>query len=157
MARPRKPTAIKKLQGTLQPCRTNKDEPVISIDIKQIEPPEYLDDKAKDIWRFAVEQCPEGMLTSIDFSILAQWADTVAKIIVCEKVLQREGMFIVKEPSWDKEGTPIAHPHPMLKTQNELKFILKSILTELGFTPASRSKVSCVKKTDENRNGFLDL
>ena len=36
MARPRKPTAIKKLQGTLQPCRTNLNEPKPQTDIKVV-------------------------------------------------------------------------------------------------------------------------
>lgn len=31
MARPRKPTILKKLQGTLQKCRTNENEPVPDV------------------------------------------------------------------------------------------------------------------------------
>lgn len=70
--RPRKPTAVKKLQGTLQPCRTNELEPMPSHALKSVAVPDYLSDKAKEIWLFAIEQAPEAMLTGLDFSVMAQ-------------------------------------------------------------------------------------
>ena len=134
MARPRKPTAIKKLQGTLQPCRTNFNEPVPKKALNTVEPPDFLSKTARDLWVFA----------------FACWADTMAKIIECQEILNREGHTVIDE----KLG--VSKPHPMLKMQNDLKCILRGYLTELGFTPASRSKVSVHTKT-ENKNPFADL
>ena len=151
MARPRKPTAVKKLQGTLQPCRTNFNEPVINCDIKTIEAPMWLNTVARQNWEFAVAQMPEGMLTTLDFSVFAMWADTLSKILELEAVIQHEGLLVIDE----KKGTRVVNP--VVKTQNELKSILKQYITELGFTPASRSKVSIKKKTEESTNGFIDL
>lgn len=150
MARPRKPTAIKKLQGTLQPCRTNYNEPIPKKALNTIEPPTYLSDTARDLWQFAVQQAPDELLTSLDFSVFSCWADTMAKIIECEKILKSEGTTVMDEK------TGVSKPHPMLKMQNDLKYLLRGYLTELGFTPASRSKVSVHTKT-ENKNGFIDL
>lgn len=150
MARPRKPTAIKKLQGTLQPCRTNFNEPVPEHALKTVLPPDYLSSKAKELWSFALDQAPEEMLTTLDFSVFACWADTMAKILDCEETLNREGL------SFTDPDTGISKPHPMLRMQNELKTILRMYLTELGFTPASRSKVSISKKK-EKTNGFANL
>lgn len=149
MARPRKPTAIKKMQGTLQPCRTNKDEPIPQYSLSKIEPPNYLSDLAKELWTFAIEQAPEELLTSLDFSVFAIWADTQAKIIKCENIIKDEGLV-----TYDDKGTPRAHP--MFRMQNELKQLLRGYLTELGFTPASRSKVSIRKKEDKT-NDFIDI
>ena len=150
MARPRKPTAVKKLQGTLQPCRTNPNEPMPEHSLRSIVPPAYLSKTAQEIWRFAVEQAPEEMLTSLDFAVFACWADTVAKIMDCEKILAREGT------TFTDPKTGLSAPHPMLKFQNDLKYTLRSYLTELGFTPASRSKVS-VRKSDKPTNEFIDV
>lgn len=150
MARPRKPTAIKKLQGTLQPCRTNFNEPVPEHALKTVLPPDYLSPKAKEMWSFALDQAPEEMLTTLDFSVFACWADTMAKILDCEETLNREGL------SFTDPDTGISKPHPMLRMQNDLKSILRMYLTELGFTPASRSKVSISKKK-EKTNGFANL
>lgn len=150
MARPRKPTAIKKLQGTLQPCRTNFNEPVPKKALNTVEPPDFLSKTARDLWVFALAQAPDELLTTLDFSVFACWADTMAKIIECQEILNREGPTVIDE------NLGVSKPHPMLKIQNDLKCILKGYLTELGFTPASRSKVSVHTKT-ENKNPFADL
>ena len=46
------PTAIKKLKGTLQKCRTNPHEPQPEGDL--VDPPEYTADGAKQAWRNAI-------------------------------------------------------------------------------------------------------
>ena len=53
-----KPTAVKKLQGTLYKKRLNTQEPTDLIDASQMEPPDYLSEKAKEMWRFSVMQLP---------------------------------------------------------------------------------------------------
>ena len=42
------PVAVKKLNGTLQKCRTNPNEPVPQRVLG--EPPEYMSDVAKKAW-----------------------------------------------------------------------------------------------------------
>lgn len=150
MARPRKPTAVKKLKGTLQPCRTNKNEPQPEIALRQINPPDYLSEAARSLWTFAIQQAPVEMLTSLDFSVFAVWADTYAKIIELEKEIQAEGFTIINSKGDMKTN-------PKVALQNNLKIILIRTLTELGFTPASRSKVSLRKTQDKSDNAFLDI
>ena len=64
------PTEIKELQGTLQPCRTNYQEPKVRQKIcEKAAPPETLSDEAKVHWNFVLEhegagwikQCDRGM------------------------------------------------------------------------------------------------
>ena len=150
MARPRKPTAVKALKGTLQPCRTNNLEPKPETALRAVQPPEYLDQGAKDLWNFALEQAPVEMLTSLDLSIFALWADTYSKIIELEKDIKAEGVTIINAKGDIKTN-------PKIALQNQLKAILIKTLTELGFTPASRSKVQVRKVQDKSENGFLDL
>ncbi len=151
MARPRKPTAVKAMQGTLRPDRVNRDEPIPDTFLDQVEPPDYLGDDAKDCWRYAVKMAPREMLTSLDFAVLATWADTQGKIMECERELQRTGLFIYDE----KKGYSL--PSKVLTEQTQLKMALLRCMNELGFTPASRSKVSVRKKGDDAANPFMDL
>ncbi len=150
MARPRKPTAVKKLQGTLQPCRTNQNEPNPQIPLQQIEPPRHLSTIAKNAWRFALSQAPTELLTSLDFATFEQWCITYAELVEVQKVLKREGLTFLNE------DTGLSMPHPLIKTQMFLQDTLRRYMTEMGFTPASRSKIS-IAKQDEKNNDFLDL
>lgn len=150
--RPRKPTKIKELQGTLQKCRTNFDEPQIDTALKDTTPPTTLSEDAKDAWVYALAQCPEGVLTSLDFGIFEMWCDTYSRIKATQKLLEKEGNYIFDE----EKGCSV--PHPALKMLEGLKYTLKYHAAELGFTPASRSKVHVIKKDDKaKKNQFLDI
>ncbi len=150
MARPRKPTAVKKLQGTLQPCRTNANEPIPQTPLSHIKPPTHLSRVAKQAWTFAISQAPEELLSTLDFSLFEQWATIYAQLVEIQKILKNEGYFIT-----DAE-TGFSRPHALLKTQVILQDTLRRYMTEMGFTPASRSKISVSKKT-ESKNEFLEL
>lgn len=146
--RPRKPTAVKKLQGTLQKCRTNALEPIPQIDLKQfIEPPEYLTDSAKDIWTFALQQAPEGMLSSLDYSIFSEWVILYDQFIKLSEGLKAQGTFVR-----DADGNQTVNG--IINSITKTATILRGIENELGFTPASRSKVSSFKTSSEKKNKF---
>ena len=146
--RPRKPTAVKKLQGTLQKCRTNALEPVPQIDLKQFtEPPEYLTESAKDIWTFALQQAPEGMLSSLDYSIFSEWVILYDQFIKLSEGLTSQGTFVR-----DADGNQ--QVNNIINSITKTATILRGIENELGFTPASRSKVSSFKTSSEKKNKF---
>lgn len=147
MARPRKPTAVKRLQGTLQPCRTNKNEPIPQTDLKTLVAPDYLCESAKEIWTFAVDQAPEGMLSSLDLAIFTQWVVCFDSFIKLNNRLNETGVI-------DENGKVSDVLHHVTKTAA----ILCRLENELGFTPASRSKVASYRQTDKGtENKFADL
>ena len=146
--RPRKPTAVKKLQGTLQKCRTNTLEPIPQVDLKQFtEPPEYLTESAKDIWTFALQQAPEGMLSSLDYSIFSEWVILYDQFIKLSEGLKQQGTFVR-----DADGNQTVNN--IINSITKTATILRGIENELGFTPASRSKVSSFKTSSEKKNKF---
>lgn len=146
--RPRKPTAVKKLQGTLQKCRTNALEPIPQIDLKQFtEPPEYLTETAKEIWSFALQQVPEGMLSSLDYSIFAEWVILFDQFVILSEGLKNQGTFVR-----DADGNQTVNG--IINSITKTATILRGIENELGFTPASRSKVSSFKTSSEKKNKF---
>ena len=146
--RPRKPTAVKKLQGTLQKCRTNPLEPQPQFDLKDFtEPPEYLTESAKDIWTFALQQAPEGMLSSLDYSIFSEWVILYDQFIKLSEGLKSQGTFVR-----DADGNQTVNG--IINSITKTATILRGIENELGFTPASRSKVSSFKTSSEKKNKF---
>lgn len=150
MARPRKPTAIKELQGTLQPCRTPKNEPKPQADISTIVPPKHLNEATKKIWLFAVEQMPKGVITTCDIAIFERWAVLYEQFIKISTALNEQGLIQI-----DENGIMRVNPlqHCVIKVSAELR----AIESQLGFTPASRSKVSAVTQDEQNTNEFLNL
>ena len=150
--RPRKPTAVKKLQGTLQKCRTNPSEPVPPNDLKAMAPPDYLTDSAKGIWVFALSQAPEGMLSTLDFGVFSQWVVVYDQFLTITAGIKRDGTL---QETADGELIP----SPLLAKLQSTVNLLRGLQSDLGFTPASRSRVvSFTAKTgDKKSNAFTDL
>ena len=103
----------------------------------------------------AIEKLSAGFLKGDRFQTLKGVTGsgktfTMAKIIECEEVLKKEGLFV------QDEKTGLSKPHPLAKWQDALRYTLKGYLTELGFTPASRSKVN-IQPKESDTNEFLKL
>lgn len=150
MARPRKPTAVKRLQGTLQKCRTPQNEPIPQNDLRGAPAPEYLTDTAKEFWTFSLAQVPPGLVSTVDYSVFVQWVVLFDQFIQLSEQIKREGTIVQTE-----DGPEVSKIlHHLTKTASALK----TLETELGFTPASRSRViSFAKEGPEKKNAFADL
>lgn len=150
MVRPRKPTAIKELQGTIRPCRVNGDEPKPQNDISTILPPKHLNEKAREIWNFAVEQMPKGIVTTCDIAIFERWVVLYDQFIRLSEVLNEQGLIQI-----DDAG--VIRVNPIQSVVIKVSAELRGIESQLGFTPASRSKVSAISNDNENTNPFMEL
>lgn len=149
--RPRKPTAVKKLQGTLQKCRTNPAEPTPQNDLKAMTPPEYLTDSAKEIWAFALSQAPEGMLSTLDFGIFSEWAVVYDQFLTISESIKKGGTL-----RRETDGELV--PSPLLSKLHSTITLLRGLQSDLGFTPSSRSRVvSFGKESEKTGNKFADL
>ena len=149
MARPRKPTAVKRLQGTLQKCRTNPNEPIPNTPIDRFEPPVFFTETQRDLWIFAISQMPSGMLSGLDFGIFSRWCIMYDQFVELTKSVNENGAVM-----YDENNVPFANP--LVNTLNKLAVSLRGIETELGFTPASRSKVS-LASNEEPKNKFMEV
>ena len=84
--RPRKPTALKLLQGTFQPCRANPDEPQPELVKGTPDPPRRLKGEAKKEWlRTAPELARLGVLAVDELSVLATYCGLHAAIVAGER------------------------------------------------------------------------
>lgn len=126
------PSAVKRLAGTAQPCRMNPAEPNFPGELPP--PPPDLSDAARAEWdRLVAVLQPAAVVTAAEYELLVLLAREWARLSEAEAQL-RNGL-VVLSPS----GFPMQSPWLAI-ARASIKAIL-AMLTELGMTPSSRTKV----------------
>lgn len=136
------PTKVKQIKGTLQRCRTNLREPKPEGDL--VEPPDYMPEGAKAAWRYALDCAPPNLLKKLDMSVLEIWACAADLYRKAQAGIAKTGL-LVKAPN---TGVPMQSPY--LAIANKQAQIMTKAATEMGFTPASRSRVSLPMETADD-------
>jgi len=145
------PIAVKKIKGTLQRCRLNPHEPRPQGSLG--EPPEYMSDIAKEAWTYAVENAPPGLLSSLDASVLERWANCAGLYREALGKINRAGVagMIIKTPSG------ILRRSPLMDVIRDLASEMKGYESEMGFTPASRSKVQVRQESADKNDPWAEI
>lgn len=143
------PTEIKKLKGTLQPCRMNKNEPIPQFDLSPTKPPSILSTGAKKLWTYALEQMPPRLVTTLDGGLFARWCILQDQFIKLSTELKKLPLVVE-----DKNGKECIST--ILKAELAVSNSIITIEKELGFTPASRAKIS-LPTEEQEQNAFADL
>jgi P27 family predicted phage terminase small subunit len=136
----KKPTALKKLNGTLRKSRVLTDE--VQPDLIELypEPPDILNEEARDEWRLVMPQLVElNIIAKVDMAMFTAYCIECGTYIHAQRVLNEEGMITSAA-----NGTLMQHPMNNIKNA-ALKNALK-IATEFGFTPSSRTSIGAPKK-----------
>lgn len=153
------PTEIKELQGTAQPCRINKFEPKVSERISDMpEPPDYLSEEAKCHWRFILEHEGGSWIKQCDRAMFETYCEQWAELVRYRRERKRLRAQIEETEKKIEElraAGKYTSASSMIKFRDELwerdNFLanlvvkctqpFKSVASELGFTPSSRSRV----------------
>ena len=142
--RPRKPTELKKLGGTLQPSRTNPLEPVPAVALGL--PPVWLSATAKEYWSEIGGLLLQMKLVSYgDSAALMLLTDVLAEWCAVRKIIQNKGRTYKSATEFGF----VLKLRPEVTMEPELWRRAKLMLVEFGLTPASRSKVSALAPTEE--------
>lgn len=142
MARPRKPTALKVVQGTSRKDRTNPNEPKVKTSIPSC--PSHLNADAKREWKRITKELEKmNLVSEFDRSALAAYCQAYGTWVEAERGIKQDGMISITP-----NGLPVQSAWVQIK--NKALEQLHKYSTEFGFTPASRSKVSVVEKETEN-------
>ena len=136
-----KPTHLKVVQGTMRKHRANEREPKPSGDL--VDAPAHFSQAQREVWDYAIEHAPKGLLKRLDLSVLEVW------VVAC--VFHREAAEkvavtgqVIKTPN----GYPVQNPY--LANLNKQAQIMLKAATEMGFTPASRSRIVVAEETIGN-------
>ena len=139
--RPPKPTAIKRLTGTLR-APFNEREPVAPKRLPK--PPAHLSDEALAEWeRVALDLYHAGVLTDFDRAALAGYCQAYGRWAQAETALERVaegdeltyGLMIRT-----KNGNVVQNP--LVGASNKAMMAMVRIAAELGMTPAARSRIA---------------
>lgn len=136
MARPRKPTQLKVLQGSRvrsdREAASNAAQPTIAVPPC----PDWLDAKSRKQWdKIAPQLVALGLLSVIDGDLFGAYAETSARYgDVCSK-LEEINDWIGTTPNGFKVQTAL------VSIRNTLQKQLISLGREFGLSPAARSSI----------------
>lgn len=128
MGRKALPTEVKRLKGTLRPCRTNPFEPKPTDDIG--EPPEYMSARAKEFWRETLKNMPKGVVKKCDSAVFESF---------CNALAMREKLQTMVDKYGAVESGKVSGA---LNALMKVEALLAKTGSELGLTPSSRQKVA---------------
>lgn len=131
------PTAIKELKGTLRPCRVKKNEPRPQGELIATKPPKSLSKRGQELWKYALEQMPPHVITAVDGALFERWCALQDQFLDVAKVVQSGNLL-------DENGNMSG----ALRAELQLNSSIITIEKELGFTPASRTKISANISSD---------
>ena len=152
MARPKKPTKIKELQGTLQPCRQIPNEMQVAEVVELPAAPNYFDEFAQKEWDVTTTELSRiKMLHIVDLSILSAYCFEIGTY---HRIMdEMDGKFT--ERTYDKDGklraSKIAPQYKIAQAalQNAIK-----LASKFGFTPADRASLSMPDQEEEKTDDF---
>lgn len=78
--RPPKPVRIHRLDGTYRPDRHGgRDEPVASGLLTEMQPPAWMSERQREIWREILADAPRGLLRRIDHQLLVNYVELIER------------------------------------------------------------------------------
>lgn len=136
--RPPKPTALKKLQGTLKKHRAAR--------IREWRPPAgapsmptRLDARAREVWKDAIAiLLPSGILTSADGEALADYCRAVSRGDAADELVDKEGLTAATA-----EGIKV---HPAVTIARRERDAAARFRSLFGLDPSSRARLNVPEK-----------
>ena len=134
----RKPTQLKKTQGTYQLCRSHADEPIAPSGFPV--PPEELDTIGKEYWHSICEklQCM-NILSSVDHPMLELLCKAYSQFRRAESILNKEGLTYT---TISRDGQKKIYRRPEQLIYKDVMHQINVILGKFGLSPADRSRIS---------------
>lgn len=147
------PTQLKIARGTLRNDRINGKEPKPIELITLPSAPDYLSDRALEIYQDLGENLiSQRLLSVMDLSALVMLSVDLSLYEDCLRKILEQGSVIVVNT---REGQiPKINPYHNVKKVLEDKII--KLLSEFGLTPSSRSRVSQLPKPKGNLKSLID-
>ena len=115
------------------------------------DPPPHLSAKQQNIWRYAMQHAPDGLLRSLDAAIFESWVVAHSLHRDATEQINKFGP-LVKMP-----GSSQPQVNPWLSILNKQARIMAQAAAEMGFTPSSRSRVKLEKPAASGADPFAGL
>lgn len=112
------------------------------------EPPDWMSDSQRAAWNATVKVAPPGLLKDLDRTIFTTWIVAQDLHAHAAVMLELFGMTQTSEKGYET-------PSPYIGILDKMSSIMIRCCGEMGFTPASRTKVTVEKK--QQGNAFSEL
>ena len=138
--RPRKPTALHKLEGTYRASVRKRRalEPQPQGDLAV--PPEWLTPGQRESWDYAIANAPKGLLKRLDRGVLELWVTAEDRFRTAETMLRlfneepgRLPYLMLTPHGW--------RPSPYLDIARDAARQMLQASDRLGFSPAARPRI----------------
>jgi P27 family predicted phage terminase small subunit len=143
------PTHLRVIRGnpSRRPLPKNEPQPRGALLVA----PAYLTEPQKIIWAKIIAVAAPGLLRACDEFAVASLAQHLAAAVEANKLLAESGSLLVKSSSG-----PV--PNPYLRIRRQELERAHALMAELGFTPASRSRIELTPdvQPDDDWEGLLD-
>ena len=149
MARPRKPTNLKVVQGTNRPHRNN-NEPVVSLEAPEC--PDWLSKESKKYWEEISEQLVNvGLIGVVDGALFGLHCDSYGRLIEVSDQLKKMDDMLDQTPN----GLEVQSA--LWQIRNKLWDQVLRSASEFGLSPAARSKINMPEKAEKKKDGWEAL
>ena len=146
MARPRKPTNLKVVQGTNRPHRNN-NEPQVAIEIPPC--PDYLGKEAKKYWGEISKQLANvGLIGIVDGALFGLHCDSYGRF------KEISGQLEKIEDMLDETPNGLGVQSALWQIRNKLWDQVLRSASEFGLSPAARSKINLPAKSEKKEDGW---
>ena len=132
------PTQLKLIKGTLRKDRQTPNEPIVTVALAGV--PEHLTERQKELWRETVACAPSGLLKQLDASVLEVYIVALDAYREAQVKVQELGS-VVRSPNNYPQVSPF------MAIMNKQAVIMLKAASEMGFTPASRTRISVTPET----------
>lgn len=131
----KKPTVLEDLHGRPGKRKRNPREPKPGGNL--FDPPTWMSKDQRAEWRYIVESSVPGLLTSVDRANLTAYV-----VATCLHRQAARELGKVKSLTVPVGTAGAVQQHPALQIVNRQALIMIKAAAEMGFTPASRSRVT---------------
>ena len=144
-----KPTRLKELAGTAQPCRVKPNEMEVSRLANIPEPPFYLTDTGKNEFNIICSELSnKKMLHLVDLSLITTYCNEMALYIETETTLKTIGRI---DEFYNEDGELTRRQSkPEQKIANDALNKALKIAVQFGLTPAARSRIAAPEIIENN-------
>jgi P27 family predicted phage terminase small subunit len=144
----RKPTVMKKLEGTYRRDQASPSEPMPDVLLIPPPMPEGLNKYGQAEWeKMTLELTKLGMLTTMDSSQLAAYCNEMGNYWECEDM--RRGVIVREETEEGREAAVMFYKNYFDMAQKHLNHA-RAMAVQFGFTPAARSRINVPKKEEKD-------
>ena len=154
--RKKKPTQLKKIQGTLRKYREVENE--MQVDLCEIipDPPIWLSKIGKSEWEKVTNQLFNlQMLHVVDLKMVEAYCNEMSLYIECEQALREGGRI---DEFFNAEGDVVRRQaKPLIKVKNDALANALKLAVNFGITPSARANISAPVTTNNTQiNNYFD-